>query len=127
MFNGVKRKLASVAIGSVLKSLATDNRTKTTITGVIAGTIVALGADLDKVIAGDPQEIARIGAGLALMFLGRIATKENADGKATLVGTIAATAYAYSTALTDIVGAVIIAVMGYFTNKSATNDGKPVN
>ncbi|HWQ55677.1 MAG TPA: hypothetical protein VN442_18465 [Bryobacteraceae bacterium] len=123
MLDGLKRKMAAVGVMGMLRSLASDKNTQTTITGVIAGAIVALpGLDMAKVIAGDPGQIAHLVAGVAIAALGFLATKENMDGHATLLGTVAGALYAMQGTLETLMTGVVIAALGYFTNKPAVGD-----
>ena len=124
MFDALKRKIAGNAIGSLLKSLATNNDTKTTITGIIAGAVLAIpGLDWSKVVAGDPEQIARLAAGLLVALLGYLATKIGHDGHTTLLGAGAGALYAAQGSVASITTGVIIAVLGYFTNKPPAPGG----
>lgn len=118
MLDGLKRKLAATAITSFLKSLATDKDTQTSITGIIAGAVLAIpGLDWSKIIAGDPGQIAHLASGLLLALIGVFATKENADDKTTLLGAFSGALYATQGSVEAVVTGVVIAVLGYFTNK----------
>jgi hypothetical protein len=118
MLDGLKRKIAATVLGSVLKSLASSPDTRTSITGVIAAVVLAVpGLDLPKLIAGDPMQIARVLAGLAVALIGYLATKPQADGKATLSGAIGGALYAAQGSVDAIVTGVVIALLGFLTNK----------
>ncbi len=118
MFDGIKRKIAATALGSILKSLATDKNTATTITGIIAAAVLAIpGLDLTKLVEGDPAMIAKVAAGLAIAIIGFLATKEQKDGTTTFVGVVAGALYAASGAVDAVTTGLTLAVVGYFTNK----------
>jgi hypothetical protein len=120
MLDGMKRRVAATALGSLLRSLATSNDTKTTIVGAIAGAMLAIpGLDLQKVIAGDTASIARVVAGLLVALIGYLATKQGQDGNTTVLGAIAAALQIQAGSVQSVVSAVVIAAMGYFTNKPA--------
>ncbi len=119
MLDGLKRKVAAGAITSVLKSLATSKDTHTTITGMIAGAVLAVqGLNIDALIAGDPVQIAHAVAGVLVAGIGLLATKENADGKTTLLGVAAGALYAMQGSVEAITGGVVVAVLGHVTNKT---------
>ena len=118
MLDGIKRKLAAISLMSVLKSLATSNDTKTTVVGLLAGAVLLIpGLDMAQLLAGDPGQIAHVGASLLVAVLGFLATKERHDGHTTLVGTAAGALYAMQGTVETIVTGLIIAILGYFTNK----------
>jgi hypothetical protein len=118
MFDGLKRKLAAEGIVSVLKSLAGSNDTKTTITGIVAGAVVAIpGLDWSQVLAGDPMSIARLLSGFVIAQVGYLATKPGHDGHTTALGTVAGALYAVQGSLQSVITAVVIALVGYLTNK----------
>lgn len=118
MLDGVKRRVAGVAMGAMLKSLASDKDTRTTITGLIAGAIVAIpGLDWSKVIVGDPAQIAKLVSGLLIALIGFWATKANRDGATTAAGAAAGALYAASGTVESLVTGVIIAALGHLTNK----------
>jgi hypothetical protein len=118
MLDGIKRRLGGAALLSLLKSLASSADTRTTVTGILAGAVVALpGLELDKLLAGDPQQIARVVAGLLVAGIGYLATKPRADGKTTAVGAVAGALYACQGSVEAIVTGVVIAVLGHLTNK----------
>lgn len=125
MLDGLKRKIAATAVTSFLKSLATNKDTQTTIAGAIAGAVLAIpGLDMSKVIAGDPGQIGHLAAGLGVALIGFLATKENCDGHTTMLGTVAAAAYASSGSVEAVITGVVIAGLGYFTNKPVAAGGK---
>lgn len=118
MLDGIKRKIVATAVGSTLKSLAMSQDTRTTITGMIAAVVLAVpGLDLAKLIAGDPLQIAHLAAALCVALIGWLATKPQADGKATMAGAVAGSLYAMQGSVEAIVTGVVIAVLGYLTNK----------
>ncbi len=120
MLDGLKRKIAAAAIMSLLKSLATNKDTQTSITGLIAAAIITIpGLDVAKTIAGDPMQIAHLVSGLLLAGISLLATRENHDGSTTALGTIAGVLQACSGQVADIAVGVVIALLGYFTNKPA--------
>lgn len=126
MLDGLKRSLAGAAIASVLKSLATNTDTKTTITGILAAAMLAIpGLDWSKVVAGDPVQIAHLGAGLLVALLGYLATKPGHDGHTTFAGVAAGSLYAAQGSIEAITTGLIVAVLGYFTNKPVT-EGREV-
>jgi hypothetical protein len=115
MLDALKRKIAAGALSSILKSLAMSADTRTTVTGLLAATILAIhGLNLAALIAGDPQQIALVVSSLSVAALGFIATKANKDGHATLLGVVAAACQAY---VGDFTGAIALATCGYLTNK----------
>jgi ABC-type uncharacterized transport system permease subunit len=115
MLDGLKRKVAGGVLASVLKSLATNADTRTSVTGILAGAVLAVhGLNLSALIAGDPQQIALVASSLVVAVLGFVATKESHDGHATLLGVVAAALQVYAG---DVTSAVALAVCGYFTNK----------
>ncbi len=119
MLDGLKRKVAAGALTSVLRSLATSKDTQTTITGIIAGAVLAVqGLNMEALIAGDPVQIAHVVAGVLVAAIGLLATKENADGKTTLLGVIAGALYAMPGSVEAITGGVVVAVLGHVTNKA---------
>lgn len=121
MFDGLKRKMAASAGKSLLRSLATDKNTQTTITGLLAAVILAVpGLDLEQVIAGDPAQIARLIAAALVAVIGFLATKYKADGKTSLIGVVAGTLYASAGTLEAAITGTLIAAIGYFTNKPVT-------
>jgi hypothetical protein len=117
MLDGLKRKIAAKAIGSLLSSLAKDKDTQTTITGLIAAAVIALQLDLEKLIAGDPYQIARLVAGLLVAVIGYFATKAKKDGMTTGAGGLAGVLYGCTGQIHDIVMGVMIWLVGYFTDK----------
>jgi hypothetical protein len=118
MFDGLKRKVAATAIGSVLRSLAGSKDTQTTIVGVIAAAVLAIpGLDLTALISGDAHQIARVAAGLVVVAIGWLATKENKDGHTTLLGTVAGGLYASQGSVEAVTTGVVLALVGYLTNK----------
>jgi primosomal replication protein N len=118
MFDGMKRKIAATALSALLKSLATSHDTKTTIIGLIAGTILAVhGLDLTALISGDPLQVAHVLSGVCVAAIGFLCTKENADGKTTLVGVLAGALQAASGSVDAIITGLVLAVLGYITNK----------
>lgn len=121
MLDGLKRKVAASGIMSVLKSLATNNDTKTTITGVIAGTIIAIpGLDMGKILSGDPVAIAHLVAGFLVGLICHWATRPGRDLHTTLAGAVAGSLNMMSGEVSDIVTGIVIAVLGYLTNKPVT-------
>ncbi len=122
MLDGFKRKIAAVVIGSTLKSLATSKDTRTTITGLIAAAVLASGVDIGKVLEGDPIQIARAVSAVLLAVIGILATRENADGKTSLLGVISGALYAAAGSIEAITTGVVIALVGYFTNKGGDAD-----
>lgn len=121
MFDALKRKVAAGALSAVLKSLATSKDTRTSVTGLLAATILAIhGLSLADLIAGDPHQIALLTSSLAVAALGFIATKANKDGHATLLGVVAAACQAY---VGDFTSAIALAVCGYLTNKPVAASG----
>jgi hypothetical protein len=129
VLDGLKRKFAATALTSLLKSLATDKNTQTTITGLIAGAVLAVpGLDVGKLISGDGSQIAHLVAGLLVAALGFLATKENRDGHTTLIGTVAGSAYAMQGSVESITTGVVLALVGYLTNKpTAGTTGSDAN
>jgi primosomal replication protein N len=118
VFDGIKRKVAASVVTSFLKSLATSKDTRTTIVGLIVGAVLALpGLDIEALISGDPNQVAKVAAGLGIWAIGFLTTKENADGKTTLVGTVTGALYASQGSVEAVITGVVIAVLGYFTNK----------
>jgi hypothetical protein len=116
MFGKLKLKLAAAAIMSLLKSLAADKNAQTTVTGMLAGAILAIhGLDMAQLLAGDPQQIALVVSGLAVALVGFLATKENHDGHTTLLGVVAAASQAF---IGNFTAAITVALCGYFTNKT---------
>ncbi len=117
MLDGLKRKVAAGAITSVLKSLATNKDTQTTITGMIAGAVLAVqGLNMEALIAGDPVQIAHVVACVLVAGIGLLATKENAEGKTTLLGIIAGALYSMQGSVEAISAGTVIAVLGHLTN-----------
>jgi hypothetical protein len=126
LFDGLKRKLAGGAIQTLLKSLATSKDTQTTITGIIAGAVLAIpGLDWSKVIAGDPVQLAHLAAGLCVAGIGYLATKQNHNGHTSVLGGIAAGLYASSGGVDAFVTAIIIGALGHNTNQPTTAVGPP--
>ncbi len=118
MFDGLKRKVAAGAITSVLRSLATSRDTQTSITGIIAASVLAYkGLDVAALVAGDPVQIAHVVSCVLVALIGVLATKENADGKTTLLGAVAGALYAAQGDVDTVTTGVVIAVLGHFTNK----------
>ena len=118
--DGIKRKIGASVLGSVLKSLATSKDTQTTITGIIAGAVLAIpGLDLAALVAGDAGQVARVVCGLLVAMIGWMATKHGADGKTTLIGVVGGALYASQGSVEAVVTGVVIAALGYFTNKPA--------
>lgn len=118
MLDAFKRKLAAGALTSLLKSLATNKDTQTSVTGMIAAAVLAVpGLDMTKLVAGDPSQIAHLAAALLVALIGYFATKANADGKTTLIGAVAGSLYAASGSVGSIATGAVIAALGYFTNK----------
>ena len=115
MFDGLKRKVAAVALVDLLKSLATSKDTQTTIAGMIAGCVLTIpGLDLSRLIAGDPHQIALVLSGVAVWFIGLLATKEHHDGHTTALGVVAGV---LQLCIGNVVTAVTLALCGYLTNK----------
>ena len=55
MFTKLKLSIAGNFLRSLLISLSTDNNTKTTVAGLLAGAILTIrGLDLTALLAGDP-------------------------------------------------------------------------
>ncbi len=120
MLGKLKRRIAAAALGSLLKSLARDKPTSTTISGIIAGAILAVpGLDLTALIEGEPSQVARVVAGVLVATLGYLAGKETAGGRKTLVGVIAGAAYSVQGSLEALTTGVVIALLGYFTGQPA--------
>lgn len=118
MFDGLKRKIAATALGSLLKSLATNKGTQTTIVGLLAAAVLTIpGLDLGKLLSGDPVQIAHVISGVLVFFIGLVATRERANGKATALGTVAGALYAVQGSVEAVVTAVVIALLGYLTNQ----------
>jgi hypothetical protein len=118
MLDGLKRKVAATAVGALLKSLATSNDTKTTIVGIVAGALLAVpGLKMDALVTGDPVAIAHVVAGLLLAVIGYLATKPGNNGSTSLVGVMAGTLQASSGSVEAITTGLVIAALGYFTNK----------
>jgi hypothetical protein len=118
MLDGLKLKLAGAALGSVLKSLATNKNTQTTITGLIAGAILVIpGLNLGQLIAGDPVQIAHLAAGLVVWAISILATHKGHDGTTTVLGVIGAVLQGSSGQIQDLTVAVVIALLGHLTNK----------
>ena len=118
MLDGLKLKIGGSVLGSVLKSLATNKDTQTSITGVLAAAMLAIpGLDLSKLLAGDPLQLAHIGAGLLVALIGWWATKRQHDGDATAAGALAGVLYASTGQISDIATGAIVALLGYYTNK----------
>lgn len=117
MLDGFKRKVAGVAVGGMLKSLAQSKDTRTTIMGLIAGAVLAIpGLDLTKLIGGDPVQVAKLASGLLVALIGYWATKANREGASTAAGAAAGALYAVQGSVESIVTAVVIAVLGHVTN-----------
>jgi hypothetical protein len=124
MLDGLKQKIAAAGLKSVLVSLATNKNTQTTITGMIAGTILAVqGLDLQKLIAGDPAQIGHVAAGLAIMAIGILATRRGQDGHTTTLGVLGGALYSMQGQISDLICGMTIALVGYLTNKPA--EGTP--
>jgi len=120
MLDGLKRKLAAMAISTTLKSLATSKDTRTTITGIVAAIVLAVpGLDFQKLLAGDVDQIAHLTAALLVAALGYLSTKPDADGKTTLLGAVAGALYAMAGSVEAIVTGTVIAALGHLTNKPA--------
>lgn len=118
MFDGLKQKLAAAALGSVLKSLATSKNTQTTITGLIAGAVLAVpGLDLRQLLSGDPVQLAHVAAGLVVWAISVLATRTGHDGSTTFLGAVAAALQASSGQAGDITTGIVLFLVGYFTNK----------
>jgi uncharacterized membrane protein len=118
MLNNLKIRIAASALGSVLKSLATSKNTQTSITGMIAGAVLAVsGLDLRLLLQGDPVQIAHVVAGVLLMVIGILATRKGHDGSTTMLGVIAGVLQASSGQVQDLTVGVIITVLGHLTNK----------
>jgi hypothetical protein len=118
MFDGLKRKVAAGAIMSVLRSLATSKDTRTSITGIVAaGVLACKGLDVAALVAGDPVQIAHVISCVLVALIGVLATKENADGKTTLLGAVAGALYAAQGDVDTVATGVVIAALGHFTNK----------
>jgi hypothetical protein len=114
----LKRTIAAKAIMSLLESLAASKDTQTTITGILAGAVLAIpGLDMGKIVAGDPGQISHLVAGLLVAGLGFLTTKENHDGHTTLIGTVAGSAYAMQGNVESITTGVVLALLGYLANK----------
>ncbi len=121
MFDGLKLKIAGSALGSLLKSLATSKNTQTTITGLIAGAVLAIpGLDLAKLIAGDPVQIAHVAAGLVVFLIGLLATRKGHDGSTSVLGVIGGVLQASSGQIQDLTVAIVILLLGHVTNKPVT-------
>jgi hypothetical protein len=116
MLDALKLRVAAAVVKDLVRSLATDKNTQTTVVGAIAGVLLAI-KDLDwaKLLAGDPQQIAMVASGIAVWGIGYLATKENHDGHTTLLGVLAAAAQAY---VGNFTAAATIGLCGYFTNKA---------
>jgi len=108
----------------MLRSLATSKDTQTSITGIIAAAVLAYkGLDMQALIAGDPVQIAHVASCVLVAIIGVLATKENADGKTTVLGAIAGALYAAQGAVGNVTTGVVIAVLGHLTNKAAAAKG----
>jgi|GEM_PF-4702810 len=112
----LKRKIAAVAIGSLLKSVASEERTKKTVAGVLAAAVLAIPAlDLQKLIEGDPVQIALVVSGVLIAGIGILAQR----GKGTLGGAVAGSLYAVQGSVEAIITAVVIAILGWFADRPA--------
>lgn len=117
MFDALKSKVVANVLAGALRSLATSKDTQASITGIIAGVVLAIpGLDLGKLLAGDPQQIAHLVAGLLVAWLGWLAGKPGHDGTTTVLGVIAGTLQASSGQIHDITAGVVVAVLGHVTN-----------
>lgn len=126
MLDGLKLTLAAKALGSLLKSLATNKGTQTSITGLIAGAMLAVpGLDLRKLLEGDTVQIAHIAAGLVVWGIGILATRKGHDGTTSLLGVIGGALQASSGQMQDLTIAIVIAVLGHLTNKPVAEAAAP--
>jgi len=127
MLDGLKRKFAAGALMSVLRSLATSKDTRTTITGMIAAAVLATkGLNAEQLLAGDPIQVAHAISCVLVAMIGVLATKENADGKTTLLGVVAGALYAAQGSVDTITTGVVIGVLGHLTNKAVTKSLPPL-
>lgn len=118
MLDGLKLKLGSAVLGSVLRSLASDKKTQTSITGMIAAVVLAIpGLDLHKLLQGDPVQIAHIAAALIVWAIGILATRPGHDGSTSALGVAAGILQACSGQIADLTIGVVIALLGHLTNK----------
>ena len=105
-------------LGSALKGLAGNADTRTTIAGVMAAAVLAKqGLNLERLIEGDLTQVALVIAALLVAVIGRLATHRNADGKTTILGVVAGALMAASGEMASVTTGVVIAVLGYYTNK----------
>ncbi len=118
MLETLKLKLACSAVNSALRSLATNKDTQSTIAGILAGAVISVpGFDLSKLIAGDSVQIAHLVAGLLMALIGLWATKARRDGQTTSAGALAGVLYSLSGQINDVIVGVVIALLGFYTNK----------
>ena len=118
MFDSLKLKFAGTALGSLLKTLATDPKTKTTAAGLLAGAILVVPRlDLTALISGDPNQVANVLAGLLVAGIGALAGRRKQDGNTTMMGVIAGALQAHAGDITGLVTGVTLAFLGYVTNK----------
>lgn len=125
MFAKLKTKIAGSALASLLKSLASDPKTNTTIVGILAGAVLAVpGLDLSALISGDPAQIARVSSGILVAGIGALAGRAGHDGHTTLLGVLAGSLQASSGQLAGITTGVVLALCGYLTNKPVASGAK---
>lgn len=118
MIGFLKRKIAAAALKSFVRSLARSKDRQTSAVSALAAIILEIrGLDWDKLISGDPYQIAHLVACAAIWYIGRLATKPQADGKATFAGVVGGALYAVAGSVEAITTAVTIALVGYLSGK----------
>lgn len=98
------------------------NNHKTTIAGILTSAVLMSGVNAGKLLSGDIQEISKLIAALLVGLVGYFAAKRNADGHATVAGVTAGSLYAVSGELQTVITGVVIALLGYLTNKAHDSD-----
>jgi hypothetical protein len=127
VLDALKIRIAAGFLQGLVKSLATDTKTRCTIVGTIAGVILAIhGLDYGQLVSGNPQQIALVVSAVAVWGIGVLAADQGHDGHTTFLGLIAAAAQAY---MGNFATAATLGLCGYFTGKApaaVTSDASPI-